>query len=273
MLHVLVLALAGAPAAVAGGCPPGMAWIPVPAAGPVPSLTSFCLDVTEVTVVAYRGCVEAGACAPAGERVVVGDLSPEEKALFSRACTWNRAGLERHPVNCVTRAEAARYCAAVRKRLPTDSEWTWAARGGEEGRRYPWGGLPPSSTRLNGCGMECSERFTDAGRRRPALHFGDDGWIETAPVGSFTEGGGRWGLQDLAGNVWELVADVPRDQPGVAVMRGGGWAQTSPELIQSHTRAGFPVAGRSSAVGFRCAADLPLPPPRLADQERAEQER
>jgi formylglycine-generating enzyme required for sulfatase activity len=244
-----------------------MALIPVPVQAPDPSLRSYCLDVTEVTVGSYRACVEAGDCAPAGESVVVGDLSPQEKALFSRACTWNRPERQSHPINCVTRAEATGYCAVTGRRLPTDSEWSWAALGGDERRRYPWGGLPPSSTLLNVCGVECSSRFAEAGHRWPAMHFGDDGWTETAPVGSFAAGSARWGIQDLAGNVWELVSDRPRDQQGLAVMRGGGWAQTSTDLVQSHTRAGFPVAGRSSAVGFRCAADAPLAPPTLADQE------
>ena len=267
MLHILWLALAGAPAAAVGGCPAGMAWVPVPAESPDPALASFCLDVTEVTVAAYRACVVAGECPPAGASVAIGDLSEEEKRHFSRACTWDRPGRESHPVNCVTRAEATRFCAALGRRLPTDSEWTWAALGGEEDRRYPWGDFDPTSRRLNACGLVCAARFAVIGRKRPALHFGDDGWAETAPVGVFSDGAARWGIQDLAGNVWELVSDVPRDEPGVAVMRGGGWAQTSPDLVRSRMRAGFPVAGRSSAVGFRCATDVPLSGPTLADQE------
>ena len=232
-------------------------WAPAP----------YCLDVTEVTVGAYGACVQAGRCTPASDTVWISDLGPEQRALFSRSCNGSRPGRADHPVNCVTARQAAEYCAARGARLPTDGEWVYAARGGDEMRTYPWGPRHPSSRLLNGCGAECRERFADLGHRWAGLHYGDDRHPETAPVGSFPRGAGRWGHLDLAGNVWELTSDRSADAPGLVVIRGGGWAQTDPRMVQGGFRAGYPEDGRSSAVGFRCAADPAIPPAALAEAD------
>jgi hypothetical protein len=87
------------------------------------SVGEFLMDVTEVTVAAYRWCVDVGRCRP--PRL-------EEGA----GCTWGVAGKEKHPVNCVDWNQAKSYCEWAGKQLPTGAEWEKAARGVSSGARY-----------------------------------------------------------------------------------------------------------------------------------------
>jgi formylglycine-generating enzyme required for sulfatase activity len=199
-------------------------------------------------------CVEAAECEPLAQTVAVPDLREGDGEIWSRSCNGQREERRDHPANCVTWIQAEAYCAAQGKRLPTEAEWEWAASGGDEERRYPWGGQRPSPGRLNACGFECAERLRRLGRPRPPLHFGEDGHEDTAPVGSFPDGAGRWGHLDLAGNVWEFTSSLYADDPSVRVIRGGGWAQSRSEMVQSGYRGGYLTNARGSAVGFRCAA-------------------
>ena len=77
----------------------------------------FCLDVTEVTADAYANCVRLGQCSTEG-------------LPCGSAATFNVNGKGGHPINCVDWSQAANYCQAQGKRLPTEEEWEWAARGG-----------------------------------------------------------------------------------------------------------------------------------------------
>ena len=79
---------------------------------------------TEVTVSAYRKCVDSGACT-----VPNSDRAP---------CNWGKSGRENHPVNCVDHAQATSFCRWIGGRLPTAEEWEFAAKGGQS-RVYPWG--------------------------------------------------------------------------------------------------------------------------------------
>lgn len=246
---------------VAGGsvCPRGMLWAPGTfgegAEAEGASLAGFCLDTTEVTVADYRRCVDGGDCPQPPETVAGSDIPTPDVPVWSRSCNAHRDRRGRHPINCVDFGGAEAYCAAVGKRLPTEAEWEWAATGGDEGRLYPWGGRRPTAEHLNVCDFDCLDRLRAMGRPRPTMHYGEDGFAETAPVGSFPAGVGRWGHLDLAGNVWEFTASAFAGDERLRVIRGGGWAQSNRGMIETTYRAGYLTTARGSAVGFRCAAE------------------
>jgi sulfatase modifying factor 1 len=101
-----------------------------------------------------------------------------------------------HPVVHVSHDDALAYCAWSGTRLPTEPEWEYAARGGLDGARYPWGDeLHPRGRHL--CNIWQGEF--------PTHNTGDDGHIGTAPVRSFRANG--YGLYNMSGNVWEWTAD------------------------------------------------------------------
>lgn len=136
------------------------------------TVAAFYLDTTEVTNEAYQACVEAGACEP-----------PYAESAALNGYGSDRAfRAPRQPVSAIRWFDADAFCRFVGKRLPTEAEWERAARG-DDGRRYPWGDEPPDASR---------------GRYRSRV---------TVEVGSFPAGAGPYGHLDLAGNVWEWVAD------------------------------------------------------------------
>ena len=106
-------------------CPSGMKYIAGGRFGGE-EMQAFCMDTTEVTVAAYKRCVDR-------ER---GPCTEPRTGVY---CNYGNEERGRHPVNCVNWEEARMYCAKAGKRLPSEREWEWAARGREEGRTYPWG--------------------------------------------------------------------------------------------------------------------------------------
>lgn len=228
----------------------------------------FFLHLREVTVAEYRRCAEQGLCAPPSRRAAWPELFPEEREAWSRFCNVNLPGHDQHPANCVEWNQADTYCRAYGWRLPTEEEFEYAARGGDEQRTFPWGEQPPDETRLNACGAECGAAISEIRGGWRGLYPGSDGWVGTSPTGSFPLGRGRWGHWDLAGNVWEWTSTLycPYDAPGCfsdqRVVRGSGFLQS--KLIKARaTRRNqdteWHVSGDS---GFRCATSLgPNPRP------------
>ncbi|HIC19461.1 TPA: hypothetical protein EYO77_15235 [Candidatus Poribacteria bacterium] len=137
---------------------------------------------------------------------------------------------ERHPVVGVSWYGAQTYAEWAGKRLLTETEWEWIARGNNQ-RLFPWGNQPPDRNLLN--------------YRSKA----------PVPVGSYPRGANPLGIHDLAGNVAEWV--TAKKVPGKAkIVRGGSWKSLNPRSVR--TTARFPLLPDQmiSWVGFRCARDI-----------------
>jgi len=182
------------------------------------TVAAFEMDRTEVTVAAYQACVNAGPCVPVdGEDC----NAVEDKA--------------NHPINCMSWYQAETFCAWAGKRLPTEEEWEYAARGAD-GRKYPWGNTPEPSDQL------CWSR-----------------WEGTCPVGSFPSGSSPFGIQDMAGNVWEWTSSgYSEDYQKTRstewfVVRGGGYIASPANDFRTACRGWMEPSGWTSLDGFRCA--------------------
>ena len=181
------------------------------------NVPAFQIDKTEVTVEAYRQCVDARRC-----------TLPDTK--MKGACNWDVSGREKHPINCIDWSQAEAFCASVGKRLPTSAEWEKAARG-TDGRVYP-SGETWDITRAN-------------------VYESYDGYKETAPVGSFPAGASPYGALDMAGNVWEWTSDWYRNGE-TRLIRGGSWVDL-PRRARTTRRLGTLPTSRNDDIGFRCA--------------------
>jgi len=208
------------------------------------ALDGFWLDRTEVTNGQYRRCVEAGAC-----------TRPAESGSYTRGSYYGDSAYDNYPVIWITPQQGADYCSWVGARLPTEAEWEYAARG-PAGWLFPWGD-EFDGRRLNYCDANCAAGPNDAAV--------DDGYADTAPVGSFPDGSSWCGALDMAGNVREWVADWYGTYPaerqvnpagpaaGAArIPRGGSWLDT-PDDVRSTNRGGNEPDYTRHKVGFRCA--------------------
>ena len=182
-------------------------------------IAGFWMSETETTVAAYRKCVDSGSC-----------TTPGSSREWS-ACNWE-SGRDSHPINCVNYWQAQKFCAWIGGRLPNSDEWEYAAKGGES-RIFPWGDSRVTEDKANFGDAQYirsleiqahvtasrvhlrSDPHLSMNQLSPALNPDDwkkggesidDGYGQTAPVGSYPNGDSKFGLHDMAGNVREWMA-------------------------------------------------------------------
>lgn len=215
------------------------------------TISAFWMDKFEVTNGMYKLCVDAGAC----------DL-PTSFTSEKHDTYFNTEQFADYPVVYATWGDANAYCEWAGKRLPTEAEWEYAARGTSL-NLFPWGDERPDTTRAN-----FNRNINDVTR-----------------VGSFPAGASAFGVLDMAGNVWEWVSDYygPEAYGSAAavnptgplaavgggerhVIRGGSYQDVEDDIrLANRGYASGPdleadmdspeyIGESSSKIGFRCAA-------------------
>lgn len=160
----------------------------------------------------------------------------------------NVDSLADHPVVHVSWNDASAYAAWVGKRLPRESEWEIAARGGLANALYPWGNDLHEGGRHH-CNI-WQGRF-------PVENTGEDDYLATAPVTAYAPHG--WGLFNMVGNVWEWTADHwSAARPDLKSMRGGSYLCHHDYCNRYRVSARTFNTGDAASchLGFRCAADF-----------------
>lgn len=184
----------------------------------IATLPAFRIDRTEVSRAMYARCVAARKC-----KALTTDLSAEPEL----------------PVTDVSWHDARTYCAFAGGRLPSEDEWEKAARG-SDGREFPWGNDLDCS-RANWGNFENEGPCAGKAPGKPA------------PVGSYPQGASPFGVQDMAGNVWEWVADKYDRDPSRRVVRGGSCCSYFVEPRAANRNAWDPNH-RDGDLGFRCVS-------------------
>ncbi|HAH32285.1 MAG TPA: hypothetical protein DCL44_08230 [Elusimicrobia bacterium] len=199
-------------------------------------IKTFDMSKTAVTVEQYAECVLKGWC-----------TEPDT----GRYCNWGVVGRQLHPINCVDWDQASKYAKFKGGRLPSESEWEYAATSGGRNQKYPWGNDEPTCDKAvmygNG-GFGCGEN-------------------STMPVCSKTAGNTAQGLCDMVGNVWQWVQDKYKgsykDAPADGwafegagfsrVIRGCSFFNGDASFLRADYRSGYggPGRRRGAGIGFR----------------------
>jgi len=171
---------------------------------------------------------------------------------------------DRHPVVYISSLDAMKFCQwlSIRERkkyrLPTEAEWEYAAKG-TDGRRYPWGNFDKRGDLANFADKNTSFAWSDRQI--------DDGYAESAPVGSFPRGASPFGIEDMSGNIWEWCSNffeqykpTPKTDPHgppsgtKRVYRGGSWKSRFASLRTTTRSANLPNFSCND-LGFRIVCE------------------
>jgi sulfatase modifying factor 1 len=235
------------------------------------TVSDFVLDTYEITVGRFRQFVAAYSrtMTPAGggknpnlagdagwdaawNQNLPADAAALRAALLCHASfqTWTMTpgAHETRPLTCLNWYEASAFCIWDGGRLPTEAEWNYAATGGSEQRRYPWGAVPPDDTYAVFCGAACAAA-ENVGTKSP-------------------KGDGRWGHSDLGGNVWEWNLDffatpysagtcdncaaLTPVTPALRVFAGASYGNNGSYFLNSARYSRDP-SDHNGYVGARCA--------------------
>jgi iron(II)-dependent oxidoreductase len=192
------------------------------------AVKTFAISKTLVTVEQYAECVIKGGCT---------------EPATGRYCNWGVAGRQRHPINCVDWDQANQFAKFKGARLPSESEYEYAATSGGKNQKYPWGNEDATSDR--------------------AVMSGNG----TMPVCSKPAGNTAQGLCDMSGNVWEWVQDkyqssyagAPADGSAFEgagpyrVLRGGSFSDADAWYLRADFRDRGDPGYRLDYIGFRLA--------------------
>jgi formylglycine-generating enzyme required for sulfatase activity len=235
----------------------------------------FLIGKYEVTVAEFKRFVQESGYRTVAEREGAGWVYDEGKKHWvkKQGASWRNPGFkveDDHPVTLICHVDAEAFCKWLSAKegrdyfLPTEAQWEYAARGGLNEKRFPWGDDYPDGGRLNLADYRSPVPWAD--------RTIDDGWPKVSPVGCFAPNG--YGLCDMAGNLWELCADVYNAKafdglasktvidPAVTgkgktrVVKGGNWAFGA-GICRNSFRAGLGPDTAVDVSGFRVAANAP----------------